>query len=544
MQSYRPKYHASVPKGWSNDPNGTVFYNNKAHLFYQHYPYKAEWGTMHWGHFTTTDFVKWENLPVALVPDQDYEVICGCCSGSAIEKDGNLWLLYTAAQPERQRQCIAISTDGGVSFAKDKDNPILTSEMLSPQVTETDCRDPRLFRKDGMYYFLAGARVLTREELEAVLSGKKAPKKTRKGDSADKINISGGDIFSAEFISGMGYANLRSPSAGPLQGEEIIEKDGYGNLILARSKDLLHWEYVGHLLDEETQGQIPLDHEYFCLDGVYECPDYIELDGKEVILTSPQNLPQMGASYQNVHSGIYLIGELSFENGRFRVDGIGELDNGFDFYAAQTLRMPDGRVIMIAWKEMWDRNFPTQKEGWAGTYTLPRELRVEDGKLIQNPVREIEKYRSGKASAGAVTISDGGFSIQGVRGRSIELQVTIEMGTASQAGLKLFCGEEHETLVYYDREEGEIVFDRSRSGIPFSGHEKNVDRRVCRIGRKEKIDLRLFLDISCIEVFIDGGRHVMTGNVYPDPIKDDGVVFFAEGGSCTFKDIVKYDIEV
>ena len=36
----------------------------------------------------------------------------------------------------------------------------------------------------------------------------------------------------------------------------------------------------------------------------------------------------------------------------------------------------------------------------------------------------------------------------------------------------------------------------------------------------------------------------MTGNVYPDPIKDDGVVFFAEGGSCTFKDIVKYDIEV
>ena len=125
MQSYRPKYHASVPKGWSNDPNGTVFYKGKAHLFYQHYPHKAEWGTMHWGHFTTD-------------------------------------------QPERQRQCIAISQDGGIHFSKSKDNPILTSEMLSPEVTETDCRDPRLFQKDGMYYFIAGARVLTKEELDAV----------------------------------------------------------------------------------------------------------------------------------------------------------------------------------------------------------------------------------------------------------------------------------------------------------------------------------------------------------------------------------------
>ena len=506
MQSYRPKYHASVPKGWSNDPNGTVFYKGKAHLFYQHYPHKAEWGTMHWGHFTTDDFVKWENEPVALVPDKDYEIICGCCSGSAIEKDGDLWLMYTAAQPERQRQCIAISQDGGIHFSKSKDNPILTSEMLSPEVTETDCRDPRLFQKDGMYYFIAGARVLTKEELDAVLNGKEKPIKTRGGDIIIPDSLSGVAISSPEFISGMGYADLRSPSAGPLQGEEVIEKDGYGNLILARSKDLLHWEYVGHLLEQDTEGQIPMEREYFTLDGVYECPDYMELDGKEVVLTSPQNLPQMGAAYQNVHSGIYLIGELSFENGRFRVDKIGELDHGFDFYAAQTFRMPDGRVIMVAWKEMWDRNFPTREEGWAGTYTLPRELRVEDGVLIQKPVREIEKYRRGKVTSGAVTISDGEFTVRGGSGTCAELQVTLELGTARKAGLKLFCGEEHETLVYYDKGAGEIIFDRKKSGIPFSGSEKDVDRRVCRIGVKDSVDLHVFLDISTIEVFIDGGR--------------------------------------
>ena len=159
MHSYRPTYHASIMSGWSNDPNGTIFYNGKAHLFFQHYPYKPEWGTMHWGHFVTDDFIKWEPMPVVLVPDQDYEVICGCCSGSTIEKDGDLWLMYTAAQPERQRQCMAISTDGGVHFVKNKDNPILTSGMLDLEVTETDCRDPRMFRKGDDYYFIAGARV-------------------------------------------------------------------------------------------------------------------------------------------------------------------------------------------------------------------------------------------------------------------------------------------------------------------------------------------------------------------------------------------------
>ena len=84
---------------------------------------------------------------------------------------------------------------------------------------------------------------------------------------------------------------VRSPSAGPVSSGEEEEKAGYGNLILARSKDLLHWEYVGHLLDEDTEGQIHLDPEHFRLNGVYECPDYIVLDGKEIILSSPQNLP-------------------------------------------------------------------------------------------------------------------------------------------------------------------------------------------------------------------------------------------------------------
>ena len=48
--------------------------------------------------------------------------------------------------------------------------------------------------------------------------------------------------------------------------------------------------------------------------------------------------------------------------------------------------------------------------------------------------------------------------------------------------------------------------------------------------------------MSSLEVFIDGGRHTMTGNVYPDPETALGVRFFAEGGSAVFADVEKYDI--
>ena len=527
--SYRPRYHASISLGWSNDPNGTIFYNGKAHLFFQHYPYKAEWGTMHWGHFVTEDFVRWTELPVALRPDQEYEVLCGCCSGSAIEKDGKLYLLYTAAQPELQRQCLAVSDDGGIRFVKAENNPILTADMLDDEVSELDFRDPRLFRKDGWYYFIAGARVLNAEEIAEL----RAARAQRKADPA----LQAGD---RPVNPSAWHADepIRSPSAGDVSGSGT-QRAGYGNLILCRSRDLYHWEYVGHLIHRQPE----YDEAYYELNGVYECPDYLELDGKEVVLSSPQNLPQMGNLYQNVHSGLYMLGKLDFETGRFQVDKIGEADSGFDFYAAQCFRMPDGRAVMIAWKEMWDRNYPTQKEGWAGTYTFPRELRVEGDQLIQKPVRELDAFCKNRVFSPALSASDGKVSLDGVRGNVIRLRFTLEPGTAKRAGVRVFCGSKHETVISYDREAGIVEIDRSRSGLPFKGREDEVNLRRCEVGCLEALEMELLLDVSTLEIFLDGGKHVMTANVYPDS-EDQDVIFFAEGGTAAFREIEKFDVIV
>lgn len=502
MASYRPHYHVSVPFGWANDPNGTIFYKGKAHLFYQHYPHRPEWGPMHWNHVATEDFVHWEQRPVALCPDQPYELVCGCCSGSTVEKDGKLYLMYTAAQPMMQRQCMAVSEDGD-RFVKDPGNPILTSEMLSPEIYEEDFRDPRIFRHGDAFYLIAGIRYL-----DGGWRAQPAPTHQRE-------------------------------TTNPRQPDPSHKKEGWGNLCLLRSDDLYRWTYVGHLLYPQRE----FSPEFYRLDGVYECPDYFVTDsGAEVLLTSPQNLPRDGHRFQNIHSVLFMLGHLDFETGRFDVQTIGEVDSGFDFYAAQTLRMPDGRVIMIAWKEMWDRSFPSREEEWAGTYTLPRELSVEGDRLIQRPVREIEACRRNPVRVVYAEVKDDSVSLPGISGNVIELRFTLTPGDAARAGVKLFCDGTHETLLYYDRAEGLVVFDRTDAGVPLTGREADVNSRVCALGPRDSIDFDLFLDVSSLEAFIDGGRHTMTGNVYPDPEKALGIRFFAEGGSAAFSAVEKFDI--
>lgn len=479
--SYRPTYHASVPRGWANDPNGMIYWRGKAHLFYQHHPHRPEWGAMYWGHFVTEDFVRWESLPIALSPDEDYEAVHGCFSGTAVDVNDQLWLFYTASRPDAQRQCLAVSDDG-ISFRKDPENPLVAAGDLSPALSVREFRDPCVFRHGEGWYMLAGTRV--------------------QGAAGD------------------------SPA------------EGFGNVALLASDDLRHWRYVGPLLHAQPE----LNPAYFHLDGVYECPDFVEVNGAQALIVSPQRLPQMGHAHQNLHGAVCMLGALDFDTGAFHIDSIEDLDSGFDFYAAQTLRMPDGRAILIAWKEMWDRSFPTRSEGWAGTFTLPRELRVEGGVLMQRPVRELEAYRRDPVHRDALIV-DGEREVDGISGRTIELNLTLRPGESMRAGVRLFRGPEHETLLYYERATGLLVFDRSRAGIPITGREPDVNRRVCELGPKEAVRLRIFLDISSVEVFVDGGRHVMTGNVYPDP-GDTGVTFFAEGGPCRFDGIEKYDIVV
>lgn len=152
MKPQRLLYHLEPPRGWMNDPNGLCFFKGKYHVFYQHYPDAPVHGTMYWGHAVTDDFVHWEHLPIALSPDMPYENAGGCFSGSAVVKDGLLYLFYTGDASSGETQAAAVSEDG-IRFEKYSGNPVIP---VPPEEGSRDFRDPKVSFFDGYYHMVCG----------------------------------------------------------------------------------------------------------------------------------------------------------------------------------------------------------------------------------------------------------------------------------------------------------------------------------------------------------------------------------------------------
>ena len=146
----RPQIHYTQKRGWNNDPNGLVFYEGEYHLFYQHNPFEREWGNMHWGHAVSRDLVHWEELPLAMFPDEDGTAFSGSAvidygNTSGFGKDGTppMVAIYTADSPDRQVQCLAYSLDKGRTWTKYDGNPVIDSKE---KWNSHDTRDPKVFR--------------------------------------------------------------------------------------------------------------------------------------------------------------------------------------------------------------------------------------------------------------------------------------------------------------------------------------------------------------------------------------------------------------
>jgi fructan beta-fructosidase len=138
----RPQLQFSPKRGWTNDPNGLVYYKGEYHLFFQHNPYGAVWGNMHWGHATSRDLIHWQEHGEALYPDDMGPMFSGSAvvdwkntSGSGKDGEPPMVLIYTAAGKPTV-QCLAFSTDGR-RFTKFADNPVLK------QITPGN-RDPKV----------------------------------------------------------------------------------------------------------------------------------------------------------------------------------------------------------------------------------------------------------------------------------------------------------------------------------------------------------------------------------------------------------------
>lgn len=305
------------------------------------------------------------------------------------------------------------------------------------------------------------------------------------------------------------------------------ERDG--RILLYSSPDAIHWKYEKILA--ANNGRFGL---------MWECPDFFELDGKQVLLTSPQDMIPQGFEYHNGNGTLCLIGSYDEETDTFTEERDQAVDYGIDFYAPQTILTPDGRRIMIGWMQNWDTcNLHTRERVWFGQMSLPRELSIKNGRLYQKPIRELEDMRGEKTEYENIRFKDL-IKLEGVKGRRVDMGVSIRPGDEQQIyrkfAVRFAQNEECHTSISFRPYESIVKVDRKHSG----SRRAIIHQRRCFVpGRDGRIKMRIILDNFSVEVFVNDGAYVLSATIYTDTAAE-GISFFADGE--VEMDVVKYDL--
>ncbi|MGN0252318.1 MAG: glycoside hydrolase family 32 protein [Oliverpabstia sp.] len=306
-------------------------------------------------------------------------------------------------------------------------------------------------------------------------------------------------------------------------------EDGSGQILLYTSRNGFDWEF---------KSVLNANHNRFGL--MWECPDLFELDGKWVLLTSPQDMLPEGFEYHNGNGTLCLIGDYNKENDTFMEQHDQSIDYGIDFYAPQTVLTPDGRRVMIAWMQNWDTSrLHPQETRWFGQMTLPRELSIKNGRLYQTPLRELEELRCNKVEYRDIVFADT-IKLDGVEGRRIDMEILIspvdEDNLYKKFAVRFAQDNRYHTAVSFRPYESILKVDRKFSGSRRAAiHQRRSQVR----SENGKIKLRMILDRFSAEIFVNDGEQVMTITMYTDQTAN-GISFFADG--IVKMDIVKYNL--
>ena len=416
--------HLRAPGNWINDPNGFIYYGGKYHLFYQYFPYAPVWGTMHWGHAVSEDLVHWRHLGVALFPTKAYDQN-GVFSGSALEKDGRLYLYYSAvryletdgenihtAYQDRYEtsQAMVVSGDG-FHFDNWKDKKKIIPVISDKEVGDrTHTRDPKVW-KEGEYYYMA-------------------------------------------------------------LGSTYEEREG--RVLFYRSKDGEEWEYVNQLRDKR-------------FGKILECPDLFQVNGTYVFLGSPMYAKEDGLQYP--HHAICSLAKFDEEVcGLHLHEEPGLVDYGRDLYAPQTNIDREGRRVMIAWMRMPKALAREGELPWNGMMCLPRVVDVADGQIYFRVHPEVDRY-FGKEIPKERLRGDVPFRLR----TSLKEGEGLDIG-----GYRLWV------------EDDSLNADRSKVFGSLSGYR--LTGSTPKLGGRCELDI--FVDGNLIEVFVNGGRYVLSHVVY------------------------------
>ncbi|MBT1063144.1 glycoside hydrolase family 32 protein [Bowmanella sp. Y26] len=459
QEPYRPQWHFSPPSGWMNDPNGLVYHQGEYHLFYQYYPDATRWGPMHWGHAVSRDLVHWQHLPIALAPDEKGYIFSGSIvadtlNTSGLGKDGVIPLvaLFTYHDPKAAAQNTRNHESQGLAFSLDNGR---SWQKYANNPVIPNPGETQDFRDPKVFW--------------------------------------------------------HAPSQHWVMALSVTD-----HVQFWRSKNLIDWQYQSSFgKGLGAQG------------GVWECPDLLPftLPGSDqthwaLLLNLNPGGPQGGSGIQ------YFIGD--FDGKTFSLDPDFAntlqsqeavwLDHGADNYAGVTWSgVEDGRTLFIGWMSNWlyGQQLPTHP--WRSSMTMPRTLDMvstaQGLRLKSRPVAELESLRQPLSltehrEANRLTMQSQTDIMQSewwFEFRLPEQESILELIFSNELGEKLVLGVD----------KGQFYIDRSQAGrADFSEVFASRHRAPLTIS-DNALSIRLFLDHSAVEVFVNDGQLSMTERFFP-----------------------------
>ncbi len=258
-----------------------------------------------------------------------------------------------------------------------------------------------------------------------------------------------------------------------------------------------------HLLGEIKTG-------YQDFGYMWECPNFLHIDGQDVLMFCPQGLAAQEYQYQNLYQSGYVVGNwnpdtMEMVHGEFQ-----ELDRGFDFYAPQVMVQED-RYLMWGWMGIPEEEnlHPCTEDGWVFSLTVPRELSLKDGHIYQRPARELENLRM-EGHISRIKAQDvAEYAMEMELPKRSDINLACQLGEARELRLSLCYGAESLQLIY-DREKQVMAIDRS--GMKLGG--KGI--RCFKLAAKDTLQLQILADTSAVEIFFQQGREAAALFVYPE----------------------------
>lgn len=185
--------------------------------------------------------------------------------------------------------------------------------------------------------------------------------------------------------------------------------------------------------------------------------------------------------------------------------------------------------------------------GWAHTYSLPRELMLdENNQLTQKPYSGLSGLRT-KTTYSVIDLAlNGTKDLSPVSGRCVEAQARFKVGSASKVGFRFFKTGNQAVEVYYNSMLNKIVIDvRSVDRLKndeafFNGLYESV--LPARLEEGSSFDLHVYVDHSIMDIFINE-KWAFSIRLFPTDDTATGVEAFSEGGETVFNKLDAWTLD-